>query len=245
MTLAMIGMIVGVVAIAVVAVLFITGRSRFDYVDFVQGHQPWIYQGMNATYNSAFNRFVHAPVWSYYEDTGAGVMVVEINGHLRDTGEVLRKVWWVYDSPHDPEYSYIIPRYLTLGDYFFTSAFEIDFFSYFIFDAYTRGLFSLPLDELHALGSDLIDPALIGRWTIRDHTAAGWFIGGETLEFFADGFGIERLRTDFWEFEWFADGLFLELDYFVADMLFEYTYLIVGSTLFLTDINGNTIEFDR
>ncbi|MCL2170403.1 MAG: hypothetical protein FWB74_10320, partial [Defluviitaleaceae bacterium] len=242
MTIAMIGIIAGVVAIGVVAVLFIANRG-FDYVDFVQGHQRWVYAGMDATYSQVFNRFVHEPTWTYRE--GAGVMIVEITGHLRDTGESLRQVWWVYDSPRQPNYAYITPRYLTLGEYVFTSAFEIDLFSHFIFDAYHRGLFSLPVDELFALGDDLIDPALFGTWTILDHTAAGWFVGGETLTFFEDGFGIERLGVSTWEFEWFADGLFLELDYFNDNMLFEYTYIVLGNILFLTDQYGNTVEFTR
>ena len=80
----------------------------------------------------------------------------------------------------------------------------------------------------------------IGLWSIQDDTAAGWFIGGETFEFFENGSGIERLHEDFWGFNWSVQGSVLTMVYNHQTLV--YNLEIIEGRLHLTS-DGDTMVF--
>ncbi|MDR2166918.1 MAG: hypothetical protein LBE35_03580 [Clostridiales bacterium] len=237
------GTAIALFVLAVVVLFFIFTRlGGTDFVGTVQNFAPWSEIGMNPTYEQVFNRFIVAPEWSERE-IGEGAATVQMVGNLRETGERLAVIWNVSPHPTQRNYYYVNPQSITFAGALTADTFEMDDFLFFIFDAYMRGHLVFPMDEWIEALDELIDPDLIGIWAIVDATAAGWFVGGETLEFFEDGFGIERLGEQFWEFEWFADGEFLLMDYF--EMALEYFYDVAGGELRLTDAEGNIIVFTR
>jgi len=60
-----------------------------------------------------------------------------------------------------------------------------------------------------------IDINIVGRWQLdyfvdtwgdgASDAFYNWFVGGETLELFADGTGVERLGASSWDFTWFIE----------------------------------------
>jgi hypothetical protein len=92
---------------------------------------------------------------------------------------------------------------------------------------------------------------LIGRWewdycTYVSHGGSsdpfnGWFMGGEILEFYADGYGLERYGASGWEFIWYDfsiqqgphDSNILVIIHLDDGMELAYGYAVYGDELYL------------
>jgi hypothetical protein len=228
---------IGTVLIVGIGLFLFLWGGRVNYISLVQDFAPW--DEFRTTYNELFNRFVTNPDWS--ESRQDGHRYVHIRGNLNGTGEQFATTWRTTASQTQRNLTYIHLASIQIGNEVFDGFVERQDISWLMFLAFNEGFQQFRLDDWLYAVDDLIDPALFGLWFIVDETAAGWFIGGETLEFFSNGFGVERLSFSAWEFEWFADGFHLHKDY--GDFYFDYTYMILGGELRLTDDIGNTIIF--
>jgi|GEM_PF-3124797 len=261
------------IAIIVVIMLFSVPRSNFiervetvkppqvvnTNVSEVQMHQYW--QGFGYFYNNTvsevINRFVSDPIWHSHNE------IVEVFGRLHGSNELLVIIWNI-DIFGD-----ITINSITIDDTTYTNYWDMDDFMWFMLEAMNDGFWQLPIEDWwsfyygwndnweddHWVNDDwwldfdddhiyMVDPALVGIWHIIDLTASGWFVGGETLEFLSDGFGIERLSWDVWEFEWFAEDGNLLMLYHNGEE-FDYIYEIVDGDLHLYDEIGRLLIFNR
>jgi len=69
-----------------------------------------------------------------------------------------------------------------------------------ILDAVARTLTSENLSSIEPLVNE---QGVIGRWRVIEAASSDWFVGGEIIEFFANGFGTEQFQGSTWAFEWY------------------------------------------
>lgn len=53
---------------------------------------------------------------------------------------------------------------------------------------------------------------IIGRWFVSDALSCQWFVGGEVVEFFANGTGVERFGVSEWTFTWALEWVWTVTD---------------------------------
>ena len=108
-----------------------------------------------------------------------------------------------------------------------------------------------------------ISNEIIGRWRVTYSSSSEWFVGGETVEFFADGSGVESLNGSVFHFSWLIrmeqwldntgshmeDHLILRMFYDDFDIYFFPIYddrndsIIEDSTLYLSQGAGMPLVF--
>lgn len=50
--------------------------------------------------------------------------------------------------------------------------------------------------------ADALHNEIVGAWFVQDSSGCQWFVGGESVEFFSNGTGTERLGENAWPFTW-------------------------------------------
>ncbi|MCL2753984.1 MAG: hypothetical protein FWE44_07550 [Defluviitaleaceae bacterium] len=238
------------------------------YAEQLLLYRPWQNFGYTNTYQQILVRYIVNIEWS--EQIAGGVVNgIILNGNVRGTNENIEIRWSIDRHHHD--HLHFTPDRIMLDWALYTSHWDIEDFMWFMLDAFIDGYQLLPMYDWWAWydwdGGDgdwwdddwnddwdwwddgyayMVDPALVGSWQIIDNTARGWFVGGETLHFFADGFGEEHLFNT-WGFEWFADGWGLEIyffDHHIGD-LFYYYEVIEGQLHLFAEDGSYSIIFNR